>query len=46
MAATWDFLMNLTNFQLLEYLELAVSMGANREYIDMIKDEVFQRMEE
>lgn len=42
----WRYLLTLNNFQLLEYLELAVNMGVNHVYIDMIKEEVYQRMEE
>lgn len=35
----------LSNFELLEYLSLAVRLEANPKYIDMIKEEIFSRME-
>lgn len=35
----------MTNFQLLDYLKLAVKLNANSAYIDLIQEEIYSRME-
>lgn len=36
---------SMTNFQLVEYLQVAIRMGANPNYIDKIQEEIYVRME-
>jgi len=35
---------DMDNFQLLEYLKLAVQINANSAYVDIIQEEIFCRM--
>lgn len=35
----------MTNYELLEYLKLAVQINANSSYVDLIQEEIFSRME-
>ena len=35
---------SMTNYQLLEYLQLAIKLNANTAYIDLIQEEIYMRM--
>lgn len=36
---------SMSDFQLLEYLKLAIMLQANPSYVDLIQEEIFMRME-
>lgn len=40
-----SLIQDMTNFQLLEYLKIAVQLNANSSYITIIQEEIFCRME-
>jgi hypothetical protein len=39
------FIESLSNYQLIEYYQVAVKMKANTTYLDKIQEELFLRME-